>query len=68
MSFCVFIVNFEHKIASWGHILETFLEAQKQELLDNDDNIDKWMGNSNGKFIAKERKIHLAQWVKDLYE
>ena len=39
-------------------------KTEKSELLEKDDNIGKCMGNSNGKFTAKQRKIQVAQMVQ----
>ena len=48
--------------------METYSEnpekTEKSELLEKDDNIGKCMGNSNGKFTAKQRKIQVAQMVQ----
>ena len=33
-----------------------------------DQNIDLWMGNSEGKLTVKQHRILITQWVGDDYE
>ena len=49
--------------AGYGKELKVLTKHEQQEWLECDINLYKWVGNSEKKFTAKERRILLTQWV-----
>ena len=51
-----------------NQLMLVFVFHEQQDWLVYDQNIDLWMGNSEGKLTVKQHRILITQWVGDDYE
>ena len=58
----------QHVDAGMGRILKTLVAQEQQDWLEYDNNIDLWIGNTQKKLNAEERRILLTHWAVNAYE
>ena len=54
--------------AGYGKLLKVLTKHEQQLWLETDENLDKWLGNTDEKFSAKERRILICDWVSRAHE
>ncbi len=52
----------------FGHMLKSMVRTLQDEWLQSEDNIDLWLGNSEEKLGAKQRRILRTHWVGEAYK
>ena len=52
----------------FGRLLKVLIKAEQQEWLECDENIEKWIGNDQEKFSAKDRRILMTHWIGEAFE
>ena len=53
--------------AGAGYLIKKLIDAEQQQWLEDDENVEKWLGNSETKLSAKERRILLTHWIGEAY-
>ena len=54
--------------SGFGQLLKKLTDHEQQQWLESDENIDIWLGNSEKKLTAKERRILITHWVGEAYK
>ena len=53
--------------AGAGYLIKMLIDAEQQQWLEDDENVEKWLGNSETKLSAKDRRILLTHWICKAY-
>ena len=52
----------------YGRLLKSLIQAEQDDWLEKQNNIDLWLGNSENSLDAKKRSIFLTHWVRNVTE
>ena len=50
-----------------GYLIKKLIDAEQQQWLEDDENVEKWLDNSETKLSAQERRILLTHWIGEAY-
>ena len=53
--------------AGYGQLMKQKIRQVSDQWLENDDNLDIWMGNSDDKLTVSKRRILITQWVGEAH-